>query len=408
MREDTLRFAIRQFEPFERSMQEIWDAFCAQTGCTLKFDPVPMDLHPLYDALIGDSGMKNGDWDVAHLNTDFIAEAHHQGALLNLKPFIEQNPPHDFPSGWTDSMLGFQDFGDAIVGLPFHDGPECLIYRTDLFNDPKEQADFKAKTSKDLAPPKTWDDFVEVARFFQRPEQGLYGTAFAAYPDGHNTVFDLAIQIWTRGGELVNEQGRVVVDSPEALEGLTFYREILRDTTVVHPKCAEMDSVQSGLAFAQGEIAMMVNWFGFAGMGEVAPDSKVKGKLDITDIPAAPGHTSASLNCYWMYVVGAGSPHAQVAYDFIRFATSAENDKRLTLNGGTGCRISSWHDTEINQEVPFYHRLEPLHATARTLPRLADWASLAGAIDELVVETINTDKPIKALLEAAQAKIDAS
>ncbi|MEM6550754.1 MAG: extracellular solute-binding protein [Planctomycetota bacterium] len=407
MRQDTFRFAIRQFEPFERSMQEIWDAFCAQTGCTLTFEPVPLDLHPLYDALLGNGGMKNGDWDVAHLNTDLIAEAHAGSALLDLKPFIEQNPPDDFPSGWTGSMLGFQDFGDALVGLPFHDGPECLIYRTDLFNDTNEQANFKAKTGKNLAPPKTWDDFIAIARFFQRPEQNLYGTVFAAYPDGHNTVFDLALQVWTRGGELVDDAGRVVVDTSEAVEGLTFYREVLRDTTVVHPGCADMDSVKSGMAFAAGEIAMMVNWFGFAGMCEVLPESAVRGKVDITEIPASPGCSSASLNCYWMYTIASGTPHAQTAYDFIRFATTAEQDKRLTLNGGTGCRISTWHDAEVNAAVPYTHRLEPLHAKARTLPRAANWSELAGVIDTLVLKTINTDRPIAELLTESQAKLDA-
>ena len=50
----------------------------------------------------------------------FIAEAHAGGALLNLKPFIDENPPDDFPSGWTGSMLGFQAFGDAVVGLRLH------------------------------------------------------------------------------------------------------------------------------------------------------------------------------------------------------------------------------------------------------------------------------------------------
>ncbi|MEM1108947.1 MAG: extracellular solute-binding protein [Planctomycetota bacterium] len=407
MRDQTLRFAVRKFEPFEIAAQEMWDAFCQQTGCTLKLEAVPMDLHPLQEALLGSGGMKNGDWDVAHLNTDLIAEAHEAGALLDLAPFIAKQPPDDFPQGWSESMLGFQQFGDAVVGLPFHDGPECLIYRTDLFEDADEQAAFKQQTGKDLAPPKTWGDFLEVARFFQRPDQNLYGTIFAAYPDGHNTVFDLAIQVWTRGGELVDDAGRVRVDSPAAAEGLAFYRDVLNDTSVVHPGCREMDSVQTGFAFARGEVAMMVNWFGFAVMSEVTPDSAVQGKVNITDIPALAPGLSASLNCYWMYTVGRGSPHAQIAYDFIRFATTAANDKRLTLLGGTGCRKSSWHDGEVNAAVPYYHCLEPLHANARTLPRKGNWSELAHVIDALVVETISTDHSVHDILKSAQEKLDA-
>jgi hypothetical protein len=46
-----------------------------------------------------------------------------------------------------------------------------------------------------------------------------------------------------------------------------------------------MDSVQSGLVFASGEVAIMVNWFGFAAMSETLADSKVKGCIDIAQIP---------------------------------------------------------------------------------------------------------------------------
>ena len=35
----------------------------------------------------------------------------------------------------------------------------------------------------------------------------------------------------------------------------------------------------TGIAFSQGEAAMMINWFGFAAMCEVDENSKVKGKI---------------------------------------------------------------------------------------------------------------------------------
>ena len=33
---------------------------------------------------------------------------------------------------------------------------------------------------------------------------GRYGTVFAAFPDGHNTLYDFALQLWSRGGELTD------------------------------------------------------------------------------------------------------------------------------------------------------------------------------------------------------------
>jgi multiple sugar transport system substrate-binding protein len=81
-------------------------------------------------------------------------------------------------------------------------------------------------------------------------------------------------------------------------------------------------------------------------------------------------------------------------------------DKMLTLQGAIGCRRSTWQDSEVNQRIPFYRQMELLHRQARELPRLANWAEIAEVIDELVLATINTGRPVARLTEAAQAKIE--
>lgn len=402
----TIRIAVRKFGPFESALQKFWDEFCDHSGCTLKAEMVPMDLDDLHSSILEKDGLKNGDWDIAHVVTDWLYEAWTNSALLNLQPYIAQNPPDDFPNGWSSSLLGMQQFGDAVAGLPFHDGPECLIYRRDLFEDSTEIQNFHEQYGRPLQVPKTWDDFLDVARFFHRPEKNLYGTVFAGLPDGHNTVFDFCLQLWTRGGELTEPDGTVNINTPAAAEGLNYYKNILRDRSAVHPDTMQYESVASGMAFARGEAAMMVNWFGFASMCEVIDESNVKTKVDIAPIPCTPGNKSASLNVYWTYTIGAGSKHKQLAYDFIRFATTSRNDKLLTLEGGIGCRISTWVDGGINAIIPYYHKLEQLHRSARSLPQKGNWAQIAKIIDEVVLQAINTDIPAADLLAAGQEKIN--
>jgi len=400
------RIAVRKFAPFEQAVQTIWKNFCADTGCKLELEMVPMDLHPLYDSILGSNGLKNGQWDLAHMNTDWIAEAVNSDALEELSPWIAQAAPDDFPSGWSESLLNMQRFGDQIYGLPFHDGPECFIFRKDLFESPTEQEAFREKYGKPLRVPTTWDDLIAVAEFFTRPQENLYGTVFAAYPDGHNTVFDFCLQIWTRGGELLTTDGHININTPQAIDGMKFYRKALCNQQAIHPQSREFDSVQSGMAFAEGTIAMMVNWFGFASMCEVYEHSRVKGKVDIANVPMGVGGNSISLNAYWMYVIGKGSANKQLAYDFARYAISAQNDKLLTMTGGIGCRKSTWFDPEVNREVPYYHKLNELHQNTRSLPRMHNWSSVAEIIDSLVLEVMNTEKPIETILTEAQEKIN--
>jgi len=399
---NTFRVAIRQFDPFASAIQKQWDSFCKKSGVTLQLEAIELDLHPLYETLFEKEGLKKGEWDIAFLNTDWLAEAHQQNALVNIQPHLQKQPPESYPNGWTESLLRLQTFADQIFGLPYHDGPQCLIYRQDLFEDPKEKAAYQNQFGKPLTIPETWDDFVQIARFFTRPEQDLYGTVFAAYPDGHNTVYDFCIQLWTRGGELFDASNHMTLNTPQAIDALTFYRNILNDKTAIHPHARDFDSVKSGLAFANGEIAMMTNWFGFAAMSETIPESIVKGNVGVADIPHAPNCNSASLNVYWILGIGSGSPHTNIAYDFINHCATPSQDKLLTLEGGIGCRKSTWADADVNAEIPFYHMLEPIHKNARELPRLTNWAKLAEIIDQLVLSTINTDRPIFELVQEAQ------
>lgn len=403
-RDTTFRIAIRKFGPFESAIEKQWAAFQAATGVNLTLETEALDLHPLYHSYFEAGDLKQGNWDVGFLSSDWFALAHRAGAVLNLAPFITANPPDDYPDGWTNSLLHMHQFDDFVLGLPYHDGPECLIYRKDLFEDPREQEAYRQQYGQPLRVPQTWSEFHRIAQFFHRPEEGLYGTVFAAYPDGHNTVYDFCLQLWTRGGELFDAAGNMVLDTPQAAAALEFYRQILNDRHAIHPDARDFDSVKSGFAFANGQVAMMINWFGFAAMAETIAESKVKGKVDIATLPFEAGGNTVSLNAYWILCVAAGSPHSKVAYNFIRHCVSAPMDKLLTLEGGIGCRKSTWADADVNQTIPFYHKMESLHRYARELPRLPHWADLAGIIDELVLATINTNQPVKKLLEVAQGK----
>ncbi|EJG00132.1 extracellular solute-binding protein [Flavobacterium sp. F52] len=402
---EKIRIAVRKFDPFESTLQKLWDAFCLQNNIKMEAEMIPLELHDLYETTISEKGLKEGKWDIAHINTDWIFDAVNENAVLNLFSLIGENPPENYPFGWHKSLLHLQKLSNGIYGLPFHDGPECLIYRKDLFENETEKENFKNQFGYELSTPKTWQEFAEIATFFNRPEQNLYGAVFANYPDGHNMVFDFCLQLWTRGGSLLNKKNQIDIHNEAAIKALDFYRKMVNDATAVHPKSREFGSVEAGLAFAEGQAAMAINWFGFASMAEVIEESKVKGKIDITSLPSDPGHKTASLNVYWLYTIGSGSKHKKLAYDFLRFATTPESDKLLTTEGGIGCRKSTWKDEEINTLIPFYHKLEMLHENALTLPQTPIWPKVAELIDGAVLKAIETDISSAIILEETQEKI---
>ncbi|MDI3253169.1 MAG: sugar ABC transporter substrate-binding protein [Bacillota bacterium] len=403
MPQTRLRIAVREFSDFENALAEEIALYRAQHA-EVEFDPVPLDLHKLYAELFEKEGLRNGTWDIGYITTDWLAEAAGQGALEDLTPYMQQKPVPDWPQGWARSIVEPLYFGDSLYSIPWHDGPECLIYRRDLFEAPKEQQAFRNQYGYDLNPPTTWKQFSDMARFFTRPAEGLYGTLFAAFPDGHNTLYDFALQLWSRGGEFEDENGNALLNTPEAVAALDFYRNTIRDASMCYPEAERYDSTRSGDVFLSGKVAMMVNWFGFAARCD-RPGSALNGRVGIAPIPAAEGRPAASLSVFWTMGIGTGSKHKQAAYDFLHFLTQPELDLGIVKHGTVGVRLSTWRNPELQKRAPAYRRIEEVSLGARRLPRSRNLPAFAEVLNDVATEALSSQVPSAEILKKAQQRI---
>lgn len=391
----TLRIAVRRYGPFEEALRRQFEDFRNATGRDLELELAPLDLHPLHSALFEQEGLASGDWDLAFVVTDWLADAIQRNLLADLNGLGRLT---EDAGAWTPALLSAQCQGTAFHGLPYHDGPECLIYRADRFRDPREQDAFQEQYGRALRPPSTWDEFAETAEFFTRPDEGLYGTVFAAFPDGHNTLYDFCLHTWSRGGEIRDERGWRV-DSPASRKGLAFYRDLVR-RGLVYPDPGSLDSVRSGEVFKEGGAAMMVNWFGFATSCQL-PGSPLHGRAGIAPIPAE-GVPATTLSVYWVIGLACGSTKKEDAFAFLRHLATPAMDRLGTLLGVVGCRRSTWNNEEVQAAQPFYADLERIAAGARTLPRSASIPRFAAIIDRVMTRTIGESTPIEIITREAQ------
>jgi multiple sugar transport system substrate-binding protein len=400
----SLRIALRNYADFENALTEEARLFEASHPGT-KIELVSLGIHDLYKTAVTEGGLHDGRYDLALLVTDWLSEAHAACALEDLHPWQQRIPIHDWPQGWPHSLVQPLLFGDHLTSLPWHDGPECLVYRTDLFEDPAERSAFRSQFFRELAPPTTWEEFEQTARFFNHSSAGRYGTVFAAFPDGHNTLYDFALQLWSRGAELTDSTGRPFVTTPKALSALEFYRRVVRDPALCHPRSPQLDSTQSGDLFLAGEVALMVNWFGFAARSG-REGSPLAGKVAIAPIPTAYGAPPVSLSVFWALAMGKGSRHKELAWQFLRYVASPERDLGITRHGTVGVRLSTWRDPALQSRIPVYSEVESISLGARQLPTGPDMASFAAIIDEVITRALSTNEPSAAILESAQREIE--
>jgi multiple sugar transport system substrate-binding protein len=177
-----LNFARPQFENrFPKgalSIKELWEK---ATGIKIKFvETNPASENP---DNIRNASTKNGSFHCvtgAIEDTGDFAEA---GLLRPMDDFVAKYRP-----SWNDPKYGyyggkpvvqlFTQYNGHTYWVAFDNDTQPFVYRSDLFNDPKEQANFEDKYGQPLTFPTTWDDQAKVAEFFTRPDAAtpLYGS----------------------------------------------------------------------------------------------------------------------------------------------------------------------------------------------------------------------------------------
>ena len=160
-----------------------------------------------------------------------------------------------------------------------------VTYRKDLFDDPTEQKNFKAKYGWDLAPPKTWDQYMQISEFFTRPPK-LYGTAFYA---ARGFCYAWFMNIFAGlGGRWFTEDMKPGINSEAGVKALEMLvkRRTTRCRTSFRSTIPALNEV-----FLNGSTAMVIQWNDLALKVANPKMSKVVGKGGIRSLPGA--HLSA-------------------------------------------------------------------------------------------------------------------
>jgi multiple sugar transport system substrate-binding protein len=283
------------------------------------------------------------------------------------------------------------------------------MYRTDLFGDPVERERFRRARGRELEVPRTWSEFLEVAQFFTRPGDDLYGCVVAAKPDGHNNVYDFTIHLASRGGRLLDDRQRPAFNSPEGEAALRFYLDLIRTHQVTQPNPWEYDSVASGEFYASGRAAMMWNWVGFLSVADLPSMSKIPGRTQATVLPGGDGPSgrSVSLIVYWVLTIAAGSRNPEAAWAFMRHLATPEMDAITAEEGGSGTRLSTWRSPAIRQQFPYYAIVEEIHQHVETMPAIAQFPAFNDVLNEMLDAVVQGRVSVSDALQDASRQAEA-
>lgn len=141
---------------------------------------------------------------------------------------------------FNDRALEMVSDGDTRLAVPSESWLQLLYYRTDLF----EQAG--------LNPPETYEDIMAAAQALDSDNvAGFVGATGAGQAFTEQTFEHLAM---ANGCQLVDDAGEVTFDSPECVEALDFYGELIQSYSV--PGAQDVDTVRAN--YFAGEAAMAI------------------------------------------------------------------------------------------------------------------------------------------------------
>jgi multiple sugar transport system substrate-binding protein len=343
--------AVSQAGPYIASaLRMAGEKWQEQTCGTLNIVEYPFG--ELYPKLI--TGVASG-------NVDFDVMTFAPAWLADFAPYLSTMPA-EFTTGaaWDDIAPVYRDrlmvWDGKVISQSMDGDVHTLQYRTDLFGDPKEQEAFKAKYGYDLAPPKTWKEYYDIAEFFTRPDQGLYGTAEAMVRGGQQFWF-----FFTHAAPYVNDPdqpGGMFFD-PETMDArinnpgwVKALEDYIKSVEYSPPGAQGFTSGDARSAFAGGKVAMNFDW---GDTGTIATDpkqSQVAGKLGSALTPGSTEIWSAKDGAWktydepvmspfmafggWQAGVPEASPNKEAAWHFVNTLTNPENSIQAAITGGTG------------------------------------------------------------------------
>ncbi|MEM7489182.1 MAG: sugar ABC transporter substrate-binding protein [Pseudomonadota bacterium] len=321
-------------------MQGLTDDF-QEKNPGIEVEWVTLEENVLRQRVTQDIATNGGQFDVLTIGmyeTPIWAE---QGWLVALDDLGEDYDADDI----LPAMRAGLSYEDTLYAAPFYGESSMVMYRTDLFE--------AAGIEMPEAP--TWEFVADAARQLTDKDNELYGICLRGKAGwGENMAFITTVAN-SFGARWFDADWDPQADSPEWLEAVTFYNDLMADAG---PPGAATNGFNENLnLFQQGKCGMWIDATVAASFVTNPDDSQVADSVGFALAPDTGLGKRANWLWAWALAVPSGSDAPEEAKQFIAWATSKDYIELVAENEGwanvpPGARTSLYETPEY-QDVPF-------------------------------------------------------
>ena len=258
--------------------------------------------------------------------------------LTDLRPMINDrllaDPNLDFPDFAQGGLNYAVEADGRVMSLPLNLDPWVVYYNKELF------------AAKGVAYPKTFAQMIDAAAKLNDPGKGVSGFVGRGLKNAN-------VPVWTSfllgyGGGFVDKSGRLMTDSPEAIESAKMYQTLLAKYGPQGVAGYNWNEAQS--LFLQGKSAMWLDGIGFAQPLEDPTKSRIVGKVGYGVMPAGPKQQVSAL-----FADGEGistySKKKGPAWFYLQWASNKANQTRmLQAAAGAPVRTSAYAAAQASSD----------------------------------------------------------
>lgn len=376
------------------ALQELGDEFADETGIAVEVQQIPWPSYQ--DQVFLNFGNKQTDFDIVIGDSQWIGRGATKGLYLELTDWlptaIDMSSIHPRAARY---LCEYPPGSSKFFAAPCETDAIGFVYRKDWFEDADEKAAFKAKYGRDLMAPETWEEFRDIAEFFQRPAERRYGCSLLTGRGYDSIVMGFQPFLWSWGGSWGDQQTFEVqghLNSAGAVAGLEFFKGLMPFTPEGGTNADYYFNLE---AFSNGSTAMVLDYFPFypgivTSMGE---------QVDFFKVPSHDGRRFISLGGQGFSISKKTTPEKQaLAKQFIAwFSQTKIQEQWITYPG------SFTANTELLSSEAFA-AASPYNTTfAESLDHLRDFWNVP-VYNELMAAAV---RHLGAALDGTVASVDA-
>ena len=337
-------------------LQKLIDQFNRQYDgeIQVKWREMPASSAEYFEQL--QSELQSGQATVDVIGGDVIwpAQFAAAGYLIDLSDRFTDDMKSDYLKGPIEAVT----YQNKTWGVPWFTDAGMFYYRQDLL----EGSGFSE-------PPTTWDEMKEMVRGVQADSGTKYGFVFQGAQD-EGGVVDALEHIWNAGGDVLSGN-EVVINSPQAIEGLTVRRSMIEDG-IAPQETGDYTTQESQSVFTNGDAVFMRNWPFVYGLLPNEKESNVRPEqAGVAPLPVSErGNQSSSGLGGWNFLVNAASEDKlEEAWTFIEFMVASDQQKEFALESSRLPTLKSlYDDDEVLEKVPVANLGRDVIQNARPRP----------------------------------------